>query len=706
MMRAAMLLLRLGRRRRWSGRLVSRRGWLRRLVDLLDLGAGAGAGALGTGTGTGTAKVGAGRGSTAGTLVHLGDDGVADALDLLELVLELVNLRGLVTVEPGDGLLDGSLDLSLVVGVELASDVLVVHGVLHVVGVVLEPVLGLNLLLVLLVLSLVLLSLLDHALNLLLGKAALVVGDGDLVLLAGGLVLGGDVEDTVGVDVEAHVDLGHAAGSGGDAGELKLAEEVVVLGPGALALEHLDEHTGLVVGVGGEDLLLLGGDGGVAGDEHGHHAADSLETHGEGGDVEEEEVLHLLVALTGEDGSLDGGAVGDSLVGVDGLAQLLAVEEVGEEGLHLGNAGGTADEDNLVDRVLVNLGVAEALLDGLHALAEEVHVELLKPGAGDGGVEVDTLEERVDLDGGLRGGGEGALGALARGAEAAEGAGVAGDVLLVLALEFLDEVVHEALVKVLTAEVGVTRGGLDLEDALLDGEEGDVKGTAAEVKDEHVALRAAVLVLLVEAVRDRRRGGLVDDAHAVDTRDHRGILGRLALGIVEVRRDGDDSVLDLLAEVRLGDLLHLDEDHRGDLLGAELLLFAVELDGDHGLVRLAGDDFVGPVLDVRLDLGVGELAADHALGVEDGVDGVHRGLVLGGITDETLGIGEGDVGRGGAVALVVGDDLDAVVLPDADAGVGGAEVDADGGTVNLSHDVLLCLSKGVWVANGGGRSRV
>jgi len=39
-----------------------------------------------------------------------------------------------------------------------------------------------------------------------------------------------------------------------------------------------------------------------------------------------------------------------------------------------------------------------------------------------------------------------------------------------------------------------------------------------------------------------------------------------------------------------------------------------------------------------------------------------------------------------------------VVLPDADAGVGGAEVDADGGTVNLSHDVLLWWSKCVWVA--------
>ena len=41
------------------------------------------------------------------------------------------------------------------------------------------------------------------------------------------------------------------------------------------------------------------------------------------------------------------------------------------------------------------------------------------------------------------------------------------------------------------------------------------------------------------------------------------------------------------------------------------------------------------------------------------------------------------------------------MLPDADAGVGGAEVDADGGTVNLSHDVLLWWSKCVWVATVG-----
>lgn len=42
---------------------------------------------------------------------------------------------------------------------------------------------------------------------------------------------------------------------------------------------------------------------------------------------------------------------------------------------------------------------------GLHALAEQVHVELLEAGAGDGGVEVHTLVQRVNLNGRLGGGG-------------------------------------------------------------------------------------------------------------------------------------------------------------------------------------------------------------------------------------------------------------------------------------------------------------
>ena len=64
---------------------------------------------------------------------------------------------------------------------------------------------------------------------------------------------------------------------------------------------------------------------------------------------------------------------------------------------------------------------------------------------------------------------------------------------------------------------------------------------------------------------------------------------------------------------------------------------------------------------------VSEFADDEKLGVEHRVSWVHCDLVLGGVANETLGVGEGDVRWGGAVALVVGDDLDAIVLPDANA---------------------------------------
>jgi len=50
-----------------------------------------------------------------------------------------------------------------------------------------------------------LLSLLHHALNLLLAEAALVAGDGDLLLLAGALVLSSHVQDTVGVHLKSHL---------------------------------------------------------------------------------------------------------------------------------------------------------------------------------------------------------------------------------------------------------------------------------------------------------------------------------------------------------------------------------------------------------------------------------------------------------------------------------------------------------------------
>jgi hypothetical protein len=46
-----------------------------------------------------------------------------------------------------------------------------------------------------------------------------------------------------------------------------------------------------------------------------------------------------------------------------------------------------------------------------------------------------------------------------------------GHTFLVFALEFLDEVVDETVVEVLTTQVGITSSALDLENTLLNGQQ-------------------------------------------------------------------------------------------------------------------------------------------------------------------------------------------------------------------------------------------
>jgi len=325
-----------------------------------------------------------------------------------------------------------------------------------------------------------------------------------------------------------------------------------------LTLVDLDEDTWLVVSVRGERLLLLGGDASVAGNEHSHDTTSGLDTLGKRGDIEQKEILDLLATLTREDGSLDGGTEGDSLIWVDRSVELLAVEEVLEHGLDLGDTGGATDEDDLVDLGLADVSVLEDLLDGGHALAELWQAELLELGAGDVDVEILTFGEGLAVDLRRVSAGQDSLGLLALGSETTQGTSVALDVDAGLLLEGSDAEVDEDIVEVLTTQVSVTIGGLDLENTILNGEEGHIESATTEIEDEDVLL---ALALLVETVGNGGSGGLVDDTADVETSDGTSVLGGLSLGVIEVSGDSDDSTGDSLAEVSLSDLLHLGEDH-------------------------------------------------------------------------------------------------------------------------------------------------
>ena len=141
---------------------------------------------------------------------------------------------------------------------------------------------------------------------------------------------------------------------------------------------------------------------------------------------------------------------------------------------------------------------------------------------------------------------------------------ILGEIDRLIALEFGYQPVDDALIEVVSTEVGITIGGLHLELTgsfdIVKLEDRDVIGSTTEV--EH---RDFLILLLVESVSERGRCWLIDNPQHVEAGDLAGVLGRLALRVVEVRRHRDDRLLDLVAEVVFSGLLHLLKDHRRDL---------------------------------------------------------------------------------------------------------------------------------------------
>ena len=135
-----------------------------------------------------------------------------------------------------------------------------------------------------------------------------------------------------------------------------------------------------------------------------------------------------------------------------------------------------------------------------------------------------------------------------------------------LFLELCNDEVDDALVKVFTTQEGVAVGGEHFElffaIDVCDLDDGHVKRTATQVIHSNLAIAFFGFVQTKGQSGCRR---FVDDALDIQACDASGIFGGLALGVVEIRWNGDDRFSHFFTKVVFGGLLHLAQNFSADL---------------------------------------------------------------------------------------------------------------------------------------------
>lgn len=222
---------------------------------------------------------------SSGSLIHL----LEDVAQSILLCLDVVDGAGL-----DSGLQVGQLSLSLAldVGGHLVA-VLLQHLLSledHLVGAVADV----HFLALLLIVGSKLLCFLHSLVDVVLGHVG-GSGDGDVLLLAGTQVLRADLHDAVCINIEGDFDLRHTTGSRSDAVQMEDAEALVVPGELTLALQDIDLNRGLVIRSSGEDLALVGRNGGIALNDLGADAAQSLNAEAQRGDIQQQQTLDVAL---------------------------------------------------------------------------------------------------------------------------------------------------------------------------------------------------------------------------------------------------------------------------------------------------------------------------------------------------------------------------------------------------------------------------
>ena len=178
--------------------------------------------------------------------------------------------------------------------------------------------------------------------------------------------------------------------------------------------------------------------------------------------------------------------------------------------------------------------------------------------------------------------------------------------------------------------------------------------------------------LPVQAVGHRRRRGLVEEAQYLESRQAGGVLGGLALGLVEIGGDRNDDPGKVATQGDLGALGQGPQDLGGDLHRADVPGAGADARhrriGTHKLIRQAGAQATD-LLDAT---------PDETLGGGQGVEGVLGRRRLGGMAHDQALLGIAHHRGQQMASLPIGQGLGPAATHGSDQGVGRPQVDPGG----------------------------
>jgi hypothetical protein len=255
-------------------------------------------------------------------------DGVPNSFAFFLFILVLLELGVGVAFDPLEGLISDVINGFFVVIGELVLEFGIVELLFDGVAVVLEGVFGFDLLFNSVIFSFICFSLFNKLLDLLSVKSTFFIGNGNLLCLTSAFLSSINIHNSISINIESNLNLWSTSGSWWDTFKVEFTKQVVILCHFSFTFVDLDQNTGLVIGVGCEDLLFFGWDAGVSFDEDGHDSTCGFDTEGEWDNVEEEDVFAFCRFVSSDDSGLDSGTESDSLVWVDRSVGVSSVKEV------------------------------------------------------------------------------------------------------------------------------------------------------------------------------------------------------------------------------------------------------------------------------------------------------------------------------------------------------------------------------------------